>query len=243
MGQCSQYVLLTFSEELSIIPSFVADHLLSPFLPLCPTLRDPSRPSPLAFFPTPYLCLNCLQTRLLLQDNPRAMVARESDYPSRLSFSPCSGTSSPPSYPPSPSPLLSVHFQYLGFSVSHLRGTQKHSLLGNPQRPHTPKVQRGQQKPEWKKKSSYKTKTRYQHQELQSSQTQMPRHQHKNTINSNQYNTTSLEPNSPTTPGPEKCNTAKAQDNDFNRAIMNMNRDLNTDMKNSINEIYENPNK
>ena len=67
--------------------------------------------------------------------------------------------------------------------------------------------------PERKQKPRNKTPTK--DLELQSSQTQMPRCQHKNTINNSQDNMSPLEPSNPTTAGPEYSNIAEAQDKDF----------------------------
>jgi hypothetical protein len=61
----------------------------------------------------------------------------------------------------------------------------------NPQPPHTPTIYRGQQKPRDRIPSN-KDKARKQHLESQSSQTQMPRHQHKNIITNPEENTPPL---------------------------------------------------
>lgn len=58
-----------------------------------------------------------------------------------------------------------------------------------------------------------KDKTRYQHIELQSSQTQMPMCHHK--IDNSQDNMSPLDTLNLTTSGPEICNRAEAQIKDF----------------------------
>lgn len=58
-----------------------------------------------------------------------------------------------------------------------------------------------------------KDKIRYEHLEVQLSQTQMPRHQCK--ISNSQDGLSPLQPSKPITDGPEKCNIANTQDKDF----------------------------
>lgn len=165
-GQCSWYALLTFSEELSTFPSAAT------FPSSLPRSQGPKQCLSYSLFPHLIPLSQPPTGKTLLQCNPQAMVARESDPSGRLSFPPFRGTSSPPSYPSSPSPLLSVQSQYLQTHStwdpqwSHLAGTLKHSLPGNAQLQCTLKIQRGQQKPRNGKKSPYKNKTRYQHQDL-----------------------------------------------------------------------------
>lgn len=75
---------------------------------------------------------------------------------------------------------------------------------------------------------------------MQSSQIQMPNHQRRNTINSSQDNLSPLEPSNPITVGPKKCNTAKAQDENFKIVIYEY--DLKENMNKSIKEIDESTN-
>lgn len=93
------------------------------------------------------------------------------------------------------------------------------------------------------KKLPYKNKTRDQHKELQSSQTQMPKQQHQNTANNNQENTTPLEPSKPYHSRPWEMQYGKSTRQGLQNTIVNMIRGLNKDMNKSTNENYENPNK
>jgi hypothetical protein len=93
-------------------------------------------------------------------------------------------------------------------SRTHSGHTQKNSLPANTQLPHSPKKKRAKAKEQ--NTSPNKDKTRYQHLELQPTQTQMPRSQHKNTINNSQDNMAPLEPSNPATAGPENSKIAES---------------------------------
>lgn len=54
----------------------------------------------------------------------------------------------------------------------------------------------------------------------------MPRCQGKDTITNGQVNMSLMEPSNPTALGPEKYNVAEAQDKDLKLALMNMVKDL-----------------
>lgn len=68
----------------------------------------------------------------------------------------------------------------------------------------------------------------------------MYRHQCKNKINSNEDAVSLEETNNATTVGPGKYNIAETQDKDFLMACMDMFKDLEKEVNNTINEIYEN---
>lgn len=102
-------------------------------------------------------------------------------------------TLSKPIFPPSCHLLSPQLFQSIPIPAGHSQhpetsllriptgyssqGPQKHSLPDNALRPHTSKTQRAQQKPRTRKLTQQR-----QHLESQSSQTQMPSQQHKNTL-------------------------------------------------------------
>lgn len=67
-----------------------------------------------------------------------------------------------------------------------------------------------------------KVKNTYQQGELQPSQTQMPRHWHKNTINNSLDNVSPLKLSKPVIVGPEKRNITEVSDKRFKRTFKNM---------------------
>lgn len=71
----------------------------------------------------------------------------------------------------------------------------------------------------------------------------MSRHQYRYTVNNSQDKMSLPEPSITTTVDPEKCNMAEAQDKDFEIGFMNVMKDTEEDMNNSINKINENTNK
>lgn len=64
--------------------------------------------------------------------------------------------------------------------------------------------------------------------------------QHRNANNNIQGNIFPPESINPTALGPERCNTAEAQDKDCKIAATNMFKDLKEDVNKSVDEIYEN---
>lgn len=68
----------------------------------------------------------------------------------------------------------------------------------------------------------------------------MSRHQYRNTVNNSQDKMSLPEPSSMTTVDPVKCNKAEAQDKDFEIGFMNVMKDIEKAMNNSINKINEN---
>lgn len=70
----------------------------------------------------------------------------------------------------------------------------------------------------------------------------MSRHQYRNTVNNSQDKMSLPEPSSMTTVDPVKCNKAEAQDKDFEIGFMNVMKDIEKAMNNSINKINENTN-
>jgi hypothetical protein len=75
-------------------------------------------------------------------------------------------------------------------------GRDLYSIQGNPY-PHFPLRFRDSNRNQSIEHLTSEVKKKYMSPELQSSQTEMPRHQHKNTINNSQDNVSPLEPRSP----------------------------------------------
>lgn len=70
----------------------------------------------------------------------------------------------------------------------------------------------------------------------------MPTQQHKNRIINSQDSMSPSECSDHTIVGPEKCNTAEAQDKVFKIVTVSMLEDLKDDMNKSLNEVCENTN-
>jgi hypothetical protein len=92
-----------------------------------------------------------------------------------------------------------------------------HSPPGNPQPPHSPKDQRGQQK------SRDKTPNQQRQNQISAARITIIyvlKHQHKTTISNSQNNMSPLEPSNAITAGLKECNLAESQDKDFKIAIL-----------------------
>ena len=100
----------------------------------------------------------------------------------------------------SPTPFLSVSSQYLethltqNYQWPHLSGSQKIIPYQTIHNHHTLIRIREGNRNQGMKQQPNQDKTRYEHLELQFSQSQMPRRQSKNTINNSQDNMPPLEP-------------------------------------------------
>ena len=98
----------------------------------------------------------------------------------------------------------------------YLEGFESNSLFSNNQLPHPQRKRRAQQIQGIKHLT--KNKTRYQHLESQSYQSQIPRLQHKTTTSNSQDNYVCTRSQQPYLSRPEKDSTADKQDKDLKAA-------------------------
>lgn len=94
----------------------------------------------------------------------------------------------------------------------------ENTLSGNTKPLLSPQIQRGNRNPGIKP-SPNKNKTRYQHLDISSPQSQMSRFQCKSTVNNIQDSMSSLEPSIPTTEGPEYSTISEAQERDLKTVL------------------------
>jgi hypothetical protein len=130
---------------------------------------------------------------------------------------------------------------YLETPVATLLESQKNFLPGNTHLSHCPKNQRGKQK------LRNKTPTQQRQDQISAPRLtifpQMPRRQHKSTINNSQDNMSPLEPSNPYTAGLKHCNRAEAQEIDLKIVFMIIIEVLRKEMNKSLKDVYENTSK
>ena len=114
-------------------------------------------------------------------------------------------------------------------------GRLKHILPGNPQPLHSPKNQTRQQKPRKEFYTPNQVECRYQHLELQSYQTQMPRYQDKNTATARTMSP-STRAQKPYHTRPRVMQYSLSTRRRLQNTIMNIFKILKEEMNKSINE-------